>query len=58
MNLTKYEQSGFILETKKGFRLAFDIGNKTPIEKLDGVKSVDAFFGFSYTRRSFFYSTY
>ncbi len=43
MNITKYEQSGFILETKKGFRLAFDIGNKTPIEKLDDIKSVDAF---------------
>lgn len=43
MNLTKHEQSGFILETKKGFRLAFDIGNKTPIEKLNSVKSVDAF---------------
>ena len=43
MTLTKYEQSGFILETKKGSRLAFDIGNKTPIEKLDNVKSIDAF---------------
>jgi len=43
MSLTKFEQSGFILETKKGFRLAFDIGNKTPIEKLDIVKPVDAF---------------
>jgi len=43
MNLTKFEQSGFILETKKGFRLAFDIGNKTPIDKLDTVKPVDAF---------------
>lgn len=43
MNLTKYEQSGFILETKKGFRLTFDIGNKTPIEKLDNIKLVDAF---------------
>jgi len=43
MNLTKFEQSGFILETQKGFRVAFDIGNKTPIEKLDTVKPVDAF---------------
>ncbi len=43
MELTKLEQSGFVLETKKGFRLAFDIGNKTPIEKLDIVKPVDAF---------------
>ena len=41
MKLTKYEQSGFILETDKGFRLAFDIGNKTPVEKLENV-SVDA----------------
>ena len=41
MNLTKYEQSGFILETNKGFRLAFDIGRFTPIEKLEGV-NVDA----------------
>jgi len=41
MKLTKYEQSGFILETDKGFRLAFDIGNKTPVEKLDGI-TVDA----------------
>lgn len=41
MRLTKFEQSGFILETNKGFRLAFDIGNKTPVEKLQGV-TVDA----------------
>lgn len=41
MKLTKFEQSGFILETEKGFRLAFDIGNKTPIEKLNGI-TVDA----------------
>jgi L-ascorbate metabolism protein UlaG (beta-lactamase superfamily) len=37
MKLTKFEQSGFILETDNGFRLAFDIGNKTPLEKLNGV---------------------
>lgn len=41
MKLTKFEQSGFVLETNKGFRLAFDIGNKTPVEKLQGV-TVDA----------------
>ncbi|MSU45090.1 MAG: MBL fold metallo-hydrolase [Candidatus Zambryskibacteria bacterium] len=41
MKLTKFEQSGFILETESGFRLAFDIGNKTPTEKLEGIK-VDA----------------
>jgi len=31
MLLTKYEQSGFILETGKGFKLAFDIGTYTPV---------------------------
>ncbi len=41
MKLTKFEQSGFILETSNGFRLAFDIGNKTPLEKLQGI-TVDA----------------
>lgn len=41
MKLTKFEQSGFILETNDGFRLAFDIGNKTPVEKLNGI-TVDA----------------
>lgn len=41
MKLTKFEQSGFILETEAGFRLAFDIGNKTPVEKLNGI-TVDA----------------
>ncbi len=41
MKLTKFEQSGFILETSNGFRLAFDIGNKTPIENLQGI-SADA----------------
>ncbi len=41
MRLTKFEQSGFVLETSKGFLLAFDIGNKTPVEKLRGV-TVDA----------------
>ena len=41
MKLTKYEQSGFILETDKGFRLALDIGMMTPLETLDGI-TVDA----------------
>lgn len=41
MKLTKFEQSGFILETEAGFRLGFDIGNKTPVEKLNGI-TVDA----------------
>ena len=43
MRITKYEQSGFILETEKGFRLAFDIAKMTPLEKLDGVPPVDLF---------------
>ena len=30
MILTKYEQSGFIIETDRGFRLALDIGVKKP----------------------------
>lgn len=41
MKLIKFDQSGVILETEKGFRLAIDIGNKTPIEKLIGI-TVDA----------------
>ncbi|MFA5932188.1 MAG: MBL fold metallo-hydrolase [Candidatus Paceibacterota bacterium] len=41
MKLTKFEQSGFIFETEKGFRLAVDIGNKTPVGELDNIK-VDA----------------
>lgn len=41
MKLTKLEQSGFIFETDKGFRLAVDIASRTPIENLEGIK-VDA----------------
>ena len=41
MQLKKYEQSGFILETGKGFKLAFDIGTYTPVGKLEGI-TVDA----------------
>ena len=37
MKLTKLEQSGFIFETEKGFRLALDIGSRTPVSKLEGV---------------------
>ncbi len=37
MKLTKFEQSGFILETDSGYRLAIDIGSYTPVEKLDGI---------------------
>jgi L-ascorbate metabolism protein UlaG (beta-lactamase superfamily) len=39
MKITKFEQSGFIFETEKGFRLAVDIGSYTPVEKLEGVKA-------------------
>jgi L-ascorbate metabolism protein UlaG (beta-lactamase superfamily) len=42
MTLTKLEQSGFIIETKSGFKLALDIGRFTPLEKLSGM-SVDSF---------------
>jgi L-ascorbate metabolism protein UlaG (beta-lactamase superfamily) len=43
MKIQKFEQSGFIIETEKGFRVAIDIGNKTSLEKLSGVKPVDIF---------------
>lgn len=41
MKITKFEQSGFIIESEQGFKLAIDIGNKTPLEKLESV-SCDA----------------
>jgi len=34
MKITKFEQSGFIIEADNGYKLAIDIGNKTPVEKL------------------------
>lgn len=37
MKVTQLEQSGFILETEAGFKLALDIGSYTPIEKLVGI---------------------
>lgn len=37
MRLTKFEQSGFILETDSGYRLAIDIGAYTPLERLTGI---------------------
>jgi|GEM_PF-716774 len=43
MKIQKFEQSGFIFETEKGFRIALDIGNKTSPEKLSGIKPVDIF---------------
>lgn len=41
MKITKFEQSGLIIETTSGFRLAIDIADMTPIEKLQGIQ-VDA----------------
>lgn len=37
MKLTKFEQSGFILETNSGFRLGIDMGSLIPLEKLEGI---------------------
>lgn len=37
MKITKFEQSGFIIESDNGYKIAIDIGNKTPLEKLIGV---------------------
>jgi L-ascorbate metabolism protein UlaG (beta-lactamase superfamily) len=37
MKLTQFEQSGFMLETDSGYKLAVDIGNCTPLEKLNGI---------------------
>ena len=35
MKITKFEQSGFIIETNGGYRLAVDIGSYTPTDKLN-----------------------
>lgn len=43
MKLTKFEQSGFILETSNGYRLGWDISTRTPIKKLNDIKPLDAF---------------
>ena len=43
MKLERFEQSGFIIESEKGFRLALDIGSYTPVEKLEEV-TADAMF--------------
>lgn len=37
MKITKYEQSGFIIESDKGYKLALDIGVYTPVEKLKDI---------------------
>lgn len=39
MKLAQFEQSGFVLETEAGFKLALDIGHYTPVEKLAGVSA-------------------
>lgn len=41
MKIIKFEQSGVIFESDKGSRLAIDIGNYTPVGKLEGI-TVDA----------------
>lgn len=41
MKITKFEQSGFVIETESGFRLAMDIGSMTPPQKLEKIE-VDA----------------
>ncbi len=38
MKITKLEQSAFIIETKKGYKIGIDIGNKTPLSKLDNLE--------------------
>jgi len=43
MKIAKFEQSGFILEASNGYRIGWDIGTRTPIDKLDEVPAVDAF---------------
>lgn len=42
MKIHKFEQSGFIIESENGFKLALDIGCKTPVEKLQKIQA-DAF---------------
>ena len=37
MKLTQFEQSGFVIETESGFRLAGDIGHYTLVEKIGSV---------------------
>ncbi len=37
MKISQCEQSGFIIETANGYKLAIDIGGYAPLEKLDGI---------------------
>lgn len=39
MKIKKYEQSGFLIETENGFKLAIDIGSYTPVHTLDGLQA-------------------
>ena len=41
MTITKFEQSGLILESNNEYRVAIDIAALTPLEKLSDVKPVD-----------------
>lgn len=41
MEIKNYEQSGFVIETTNGYKIAVDIGSYTPLEKLEGL-AVDA----------------
>lgn len=44
MKITKFEQSGFVIESDNGYRIAFDIGTYTPIENISKIGHIDAFF--------------
>ncbi len=44
MKITKFEQSGFVIESDSGYRIAFDIGRYTPIENTANIGHIDAFF--------------
>lgn len=44
MKITKFEQSGFAIESDNGYRIALDIGRYTPIENIGNIGHIDAFF--------------
>lgn len=44
MKITKFEQSGFVIESDGGYKIAFDIGRYTPIENTVNIGHIDAFF--------------
>jgi L-ascorbate metabolism protein UlaG (beta-lactamase superfamily) len=37
MKITQFEQSGILIETNSGFKLAIDIGRFTPLEKIENL---------------------